>query len=169
MKKMFLILLAFTVFSCGKNFGTNTGNPDQQGQEEPVPACGDSNGRCMPAPFVVMTAASITSKIDICLGGDGNNIGSDSPIYQAIFNQNGLSEELPVAEDSFAELNIQYNSKKIHVDIPSYNPCMSAIRLLDCNSSKFTDAYDVHFPSDYSNIHKIFRADPACLTTFTDK
>ena len=96
MKKTFLILLAFTAFSCGKNFGTNTGNPDQQNQEAPEPACGEGKRRCLATPVVLQTAGLIAKKINLCLGGDGTNLGPT--LFDSIYNQTGLSNELPIFE-----------------------------------------------------------------------
>ncbi|MFZ3229568.1 MAG: hypothetical protein WA160_05140 [Pseudobdellovibrio sp.] len=167
MKKIILSLLIIANFSCAKNNGTNTGNPENQGQQgAPEPACG-AKQKCLPTQYVLMMNGAIASKVENCKISENHETASDT--YKAIFSQAGLNLELPVAEINFEELDQSFHAKKLTIDTTSFNQCLDILKNLSCDSNDFKLAYDNQIPTDYSSIHKIFRASPTCLTMFADK
>lgn len=165
MKKILLTALIIINFSCAKNLGTDTGNPVSQGDQAPDPVCG-GNARCMPTPFINILVGNIQTKIYNC---SQSKIDNPNEFEKSIYSQTGLNLEIPIREINFTQLEQNYNIKKISVDSNSFYKCLDAIKELACDSNEFKAAYDVEHLADFTNIHRLFRSSPTCLTMFSNK
>jgi hypothetical protein len=154
-------LLILLNFSCAKSPGTDTGNP----AHDPDAQCGGLT-RCMPNPWVLELVHYINKKIGSCqdLPDDGSY-----NVLNLIYQQPGLNLELPIFEANLFEAEKSYNTKNLLASKSSFSNCVDVIEKMACDSSIFTAAFDVSNPNDFSNIHKIFRADSSCQSMFKDK
>ena len=160
MKKLLLITLTLLGFSCAR-MGTETGNPFDGGSIEDC----NGNKRCMPSPMVATLSSVIASKVQECVGNSAN----PTQIFESVFAEPGLDLELPLPYSNFVSLQTAYENKLLTVDIDAHEQCATMINQLRCDSSVFTNAFDVNHLNDYSNIHKILRADSVCKEIFKIK
>lgn len=165
-KYLLLAVLVIGFVSCKKQPGTDVDNPFI----DPVGSCdgyNNGNGRCMPTPVVSLQVSVICQKVNTCL--DAATDGSQDGCNVLLLNQNGLGTYINTTAKNYRELDSLYNTKKLLTNSVKWNSCLHAINDLDCQSSTFTNSYNVNEPLNFSNIHKILQSSASCLEVYSMK
>lgn len=158
-----LILSLLSLSACKEFNGTDVDNPFQDGLQEPC----NGNGRCMPTPYVHLQTHVICKKVNQCLGIP--NTDPQETCHDLLPNQNGLESLIATTAKNYTELNQLYNQKKLTINSQSWNSCLEAIQHLECNSSNFTNTFNVNDPHNFTNIHNILTVSEMCLNIYSLK
>lgn len=161
MKNTVILLLSFILLACNPNQGTDTGNPGNNGG-----SCGGPrsiSARCAYPTRVNDQVMQICRKLEACLGADF------SKCYDQVFTQPGLRYEIQMDVNSFRDMDRLFREKKVSIDSDHYNTCMTKTIDLTCDSPILLDAFSAQDPANYSNIHRILRADIACKSIYSPK
>jgi hypothetical protein len=150
-----ILLLVFTI-GCGKWQGTDTGNPfSNNGQ------CDGGNTCSAGGNSAQAQALQICNRVVVC-----HPTISLSACYSAVFAQKGLQLEIDVNKDSFESLAMALTDKTVQVDSEKYKSCEKSLIDLTCESDVLKEAFSGDDLTNYSQIHKILRANTDCRSVY---
>lgn len=155
---------ALTLTACRDLNGEDKDNPIVGGQDDS--SC-EQTSTCVVTPYVVDQATLICEKVNGCL-----NLAMNDPkatCMKLLPVQYGLDQFVTTSAKTYNQLNNLYVHKEINVDSRNWEECTAAIEQLTCSDSVFTNAFNVNDPHNYSNIHQVLAASPACTTIYTPK
>lgn len=158
-----LTLSALALTACRDLNGDEKDTPFLTGQDDNcLPA-----GRCLVTPYVIDQANLICEKVNGCLGLAMSN--PKATCMNLLPVQHGLDQFITTSAKNYNQLNNLYVHKKVNVDGRNWEQCLAAIDQLTCDNNIFTSAFNVNEPHNFSQIHQILAASPACASIYTQK